>query len=311
MKLFAPNYYEKFSCIAGRCKHSCCIGWEIDIDDDTYKKYINIDTEFGKKLNSCIEFDGEIASFKLCDNERCPFLNEMNLCDIILNLGENSLCQICNDHPRFRNYFSDRTEIGLGLCCEEAARIILTQNEPFEIVELSDENEIHNIYEDETEFFKLRSKIFEIVNSNCDFEMIINNILNFFNIKFPKKSPCEWADIYSGLERLDGNWSKLLNNLKTADIYDFRFPSQHKNIFTNLFTYFIYRHLGESVYDGNFNGRLLFAILSCYMIGALSEKAKEINDIIEIARMYSSEIEYSDENLEKLIELLQNESPEL
>ena len=30
-----PNYYDKFKCIADRCKHSCCIGWEIDIDDDT------------------------------------------------------------------------------------------------------------------------------------------------------------------------------------------------------------------------------------------------------------------------------------
>ena len=30
-----PNYYDKFKCIANRCKHSCCIGWEIDIDEDT------------------------------------------------------------------------------------------------------------------------------------------------------------------------------------------------------------------------------------------------------------------------------------
>jgi len=30
-----PNYYDKFICIADKCKHSCCIGRKIDIDEDT------------------------------------------------------------------------------------------------------------------------------------------------------------------------------------------------------------------------------------------------------------------------------------
>ena len=37
-----------------------------------------------------------------------------------------ALCQICRDHPRFRNYYSSRVEMGLGLVCEEAARVILS-----------------------------------------------------------------------------------------------------------------------------------------------------------------------------------------
>ena len=39
MKLFAPEYYKDFVCIADRCKHSCCVGWEIDVDKDTLEKY--------------------------------------------------------------------------------------------------------------------------------------------------------------------------------------------------------------------------------------------------------------------------------
>ena len=35
MKLIAPDYYNKFSCIADKCRHSCCVGWEIDIDENT------------------------------------------------------------------------------------------------------------------------------------------------------------------------------------------------------------------------------------------------------------------------------------
>jgi hypothetical protein len=50
MKLVAPDYYEKFKCIADKCKHSCCIGWEIDIDEDTMDLYESIDGEFGEKL---------------------------------------------------------------------------------------------------------------------------------------------------------------------------------------------------------------------------------------------------------------------
>ena len=40
-----PNYYDKFKCIADKCRHSCCIGWEIDIDDDTMELYNSIGDE--------------------------------------------------------------------------------------------------------------------------------------------------------------------------------------------------------------------------------------------------------------------------
>ena len=35
MKLYAPGYYKRFACIASKCRHSCCVGWEIDIDPET------------------------------------------------------------------------------------------------------------------------------------------------------------------------------------------------------------------------------------------------------------------------------------
>ena len=45
MKEVFPNYYKKFKCIADKCKHNCCIGWEIDIDNDTLEFYFNNGTE--------------------------------------------------------------------------------------------------------------------------------------------------------------------------------------------------------------------------------------------------------------------------
>ena len=50
MILRVPEYYEKFSCIASRCKDSCCAGWEIDIDEDSYAYYNSVEGKFGKRL---------------------------------------------------------------------------------------------------------------------------------------------------------------------------------------------------------------------------------------------------------------------
>lgn len=307
MKTIAPNYYKEFKCIADKCLHSCCVGWEIDIDNDTYIQYKKVDTEFGKKLEKNIEHNGEYAWFKLLENQRCPFLNDSNLCDIIINLGEDALCQICRDHPRFRNYYSDRVEIGLGLCCEEASRIIINRENPLELIEIDNDTETESSYEDELEFFNLRESIFEIIRREKDFRYVTDKILGLFNFTFPQKTLSQWAEIYLNLEMLNSYWGELLNRLKTEDCQSpFVFRSD-SNALKNLLTYFIYRHLGEAIYDGNFKGRLLFAILSCKIISALCGLNISVE---ETAVMYSSEIEYSDENMNFLIELLQNESPE-
>jgi lysine-N-methylase len=202
MKVFAPNYYKKFSCIADKCKHSCCIGWEIDIDDETFEQYKNNNTEFGRKLNDNIIINDDCACFKLTDNDRCPFLNDNNLCEIILNVGDSALCQICSDHPRFRNYYGNRVEIGLGLTCEEAARIIINENENFELIEIDKNQEIGNIHEDEIEFFNIRNQIFEIIENEDSFESIIEKLLDNFNIKIPDLSIHDWTNIYLNLEKL-------------------------------------------------------------------------------------------------------------
>ena len=39
MKIYAPDSYPRFRCIADRCRHTCCVGWEIDIDPGTLAQY--------------------------------------------------------------------------------------------------------------------------------------------------------------------------------------------------------------------------------------------------------------------------------
>ena len=38
-QLLVPEYMQEFSCIGSACEDSCCIGWRVDIDEATYKKY--------------------------------------------------------------------------------------------------------------------------------------------------------------------------------------------------------------------------------------------------------------------------------
>ena len=37
-----PGYYSGFRCIADKCKNNCCIGWEIDIDKESYDEVVEL-----------------------------------------------------------------------------------------------------------------------------------------------------------------------------------------------------------------------------------------------------------------------------
>ena len=52
-----PDYFSEFSCIAGDCKDSCCLGWEIDIDEDSYEYYQTLPGEVGERLRKGM-YDG-------------------------------------------------------------------------------------------------------------------------------------------------------------------------------------------------------------------------------------------------------------
>jgi len=133
MKAYVPDYYDKFQCIGSSCKHNCCIGWEIDIDDKSYEKYVNTNGDFGDRLRKSMKADGE-KSFIL-SGIRCPFLNTANLCDIFCELGEDALCTVCTEYPRFTEQFGNIAERGLSISCEEAGRILFSQKSPTSFIE--------------------------------------------------------------------------------------------------------------------------------------------------------------------------------
>lgn len=299
MKTIIPNYYDNFKCIADKCRHNCCIGWEIDIDEDALEMYESFKGKFSKQLKDGIDYNDNYACFKLDGKGRCAFLNKDNLCDIILNLGEDHLCQICADHPRFRNFYRNVTEIGLGLCCEEAGRIILGQDEDFELKfntnkeKLTDEEEV---------FFDYKYSILHNLQKK---ELSLNDRISILlrdnDIEPSATDFSKWIDFYLSLERLDEAWTNLLCDMKKTDFEDVTLSDRFDRVFEKMLLYFIYRHL-----DDIDEYMVHFAVFCVYFISQICRYHikkygnLQFEDIVEYARMYSCEIEYSDENITKI-----------
>lgn len=291
MLTVTPDYYNKFKCIANKCKHSCCIGWEIDIDNATLEKYNNLKSTFADTLKSNIEFS-ETPHFKLDKHERCPFLNKQGLCDIIINEGEDMLCQICADHPRFRNYYDNVTEIGLGLACEAAAELILT----------SEEKSTLNLPPQALELpiIKFRENIFDILQDRTfSIDERVENMLFYIGAQFPDNT--NWYNVFNGLEKLDNEWNKYLLRIKNG--IESPADSSLDTAYEQLLIYLIFRHLLDGQYDGKIKERVLFTVLIYKIIRAMNT-SNTLHELLEIARIYSCEIEYSDENIDAILSKL-------
>lgn len=290
-----PEYYKAFKCIGGECQHSCCIGWEIDIDEDTLKKYDATSGDVGKRLAENISREGA-PHFALDKDERCPFLNRLGLCDLILECGEDMLCEICTEHPRFHNYLPGRTESGIGLCCEEAARFIIDTPDPLMLI---CEGTADGCDERSMSIILLRDELLYLANdSSLTYEERVQNILTRCGVSLPERSPRQWAEYYLSLERMDEEWTVLLEKLRDSEVPPLCYD--HRSV--NLLTYFLYRHIPGAYEDGNIQGRAAFAALSTYMISMICAVCGDA-EIYNVSRLYSAEIEYSDENLDTIFDM--------
>ena len=304
MKEIRPDYYAAFRCSADACRHTCCRGWEIDIDETALAYYEALPGDLGSRLRRQIEIgeDGT-AHFRLREDESCPFLNEKNLCELIPALGEEHLCQICTDHPRFRNFFSDRTEIGLGLCCEEAARLILTKQEKTCFCEVGEET----LRPEEQEIICLRDSLIALMQDRSKtIQTRYDALFTQVHGQLPDLTNAQWADFLYELERLEPAWEQRLDSLRNGDCTDIAFDPIAEE---QLCVYFLYRHFAGAVYDGDLSGRAVFAVVSCDLIRKiwLAEGSGSTEALIEISRQYSSEIEYSEDNICRMLDLIDGE----
>lgn len=132
-----PDFYGDFHCIGGQCSFTCCKEWKIAVDHETKKRWRKMDVpetvlESGRvPEHACLSTSdkAQLSQFvvkkdggeiiELLPNMRCPFLEDSDLCRLVLDYGEECLSETCHVFPRETHEFPDRTERTLVSCCPE------------------------------------------------------------------------------------------------------------------------------------------------------------------------------------------------
>ncbi len=296
MKLYAPKYYEEFKCIADKCTHSCCVGWEIDVDENSHRKYNKSKCEYAKTVLNSIE-NSETPHFKLKDGDKCPHLNSKGLCEIIINMGEDYLCDICREHPRFYNFTNYGKEVGIGMSCPEACRIILNSDDynDFEVIARG----IGDIDRIEYDSLIDREKIFTILkNENESYESKLNTICKEYEIDLKAVDKATYLDCLNSLEYLNNSHRSLFS----AFSLDVKADESNEKYLERALAYFVYRHSTEAMDIEEFKISLSFCLFCAKLLESLILD-KKAGEVYEIARILSEEIEYNTDNIERIKEL--------
>ncbi len=294
MKLYAPKYYKNFQCIADRCEHSCCIGWEIDIDRDTFEKYKTLKHEYASYITGSISTE-DTPHFRLTKGNRCPHLDERGLCNIITNVGEDYLCDICREHPRFYNY-TDVAEVGIGMSCPEAARIILSSSDYAEIEEIGEVEAMPDAVDFDGR--AARGEIYAILqNTAYGYPTALDKIYRKYSIDASDDK--RWLAILDSLEYLDVDHKALLMNYSSTCR-----PEGADEYLKRFLAYLLYRHCTEAFDADDFCDRLAFCLFCERLLASLicHVAADSLQTIVPLASIISEEIEYSEENTFALLQ---------
>lgn len=303
-----PDYYDSFKCIGGKCKRNCCKGgWQIEIDDYALKRFSQIDGEFGEKVRNSID---EENCFKHI-NGSCPLLSSDGWCEMVKNGHE--LCTICDEYPRFTEFWEDYSERGISVSCEAAADIILDNRNKVKLINDIDGECTHPIF---TMLIKARNDIFNILqNRDYDIfkrirlaldyglklqEQINNDDYSEFSYE-PHNTDCAHTNLNDivivlkeDLEILTDEWREKLEALEKHE----RTSPLHTlddTVGEQLAVYFVFRYFMKGAFDCDPLSKLKLMAISVMIIAALENV---FGNIKECASLYSIEIEHDEENLD-------------
>lgn len=316
MKTFVPHYYKKFCCIAGACPDSCCIGWEADLDSKILEKYKSVGGELGERIKKALAKDEtDCDIFALCQNGRCPFLNSKNLCDIQATHGEEYLSMTCAMFPRFFESFGNKTEMGLGFGCPEAARIMLDDDEPFSLTLLSDDGVEEKCDGDDLSFIEeltdFRDSLIEILdtdglsfrqktellyNKAVPFQCRIDNTVIPFETPFGDNGFGFCLSVMKEMEYISDERRKVIDSLDDSDRAEEMLVT-YQSDFERLMKYYIYRYVLSQSSD--VVSAIEYGLFACVIISRIYASYPKLDKETRIKIMYgySKEVEYSDVNM--------------
>ena len=299
-----PRYYLDFQCIADQCKHSCCVGWEIDVDERTLARYRALSGEIGDAIAASIEENEEGAHFQLCADERCPHLDERGLCRIITALGEGYLCDICREHPRFYNEVGGVWECGLGCACEEAARLILSAENYDEFVMISDgDGEFAPETLGEFNALAYRAALYaDLKRGHAPFALRLGEIEKTYGLGVALSREAH-VELFESLEYLNETHRALFASGYADEFSPCGVLAQSCERF---FAYQIYRHASAAADLREFAVAVSFATALTRLFYVLASTGDE--PYAEYARIISEELEYSEENTAAIRAALKKET---
>jgi lysine-N-methylase len=246
MKIRTPDYFNDFKCIADKCEDTCCAGWGIVIDDDSYKKYLSVNGKFGDELRSKIVNEEDENIFVL-NGDRCSFLNEHNLCVIYNELGPEGLCYTCKQYPRYLEEFGNLREIGISLSCPEAARIILRKRDKVKFG-LTENNEEVNSYNDINpniyiNLMQCRKIVFDILQDiEIDLKYRCALILNFTN-EIQEKIDINDINSIKDIKEKYLNKDYLYKTINSFEKFNDKLAEKYLNIYKILNTFKDLKHI--------------------------------------------------------------------
>lgn len=319
-----PNYYHQFRCLAGSCPRSCCIGWEVEIDEDTAAAYAAVPGSLGDELRRSLQWDSDGALCFPLNGARCPFLDDENLCRIHRTLGTEYTSLTCREHPRFTEDFGTVQETSLSASCPEAARLLLVGDTPLSF--LSEETaDSGDDGEDPWLAPLLAVRDFALELMGDPSQPVLLRMTRVLLLAIYAQTlldedraedlpslccvppelpvcppdtavlfPAFW-NVLSQLEILEDDWLPLLQTAKTScgstGLTDLQLE--------RLTEYFLFRWAMKSINDGDLLGRVQLSIASALTVARLCAYTASPEEALY---RYCREIEHSEENIEKLLE---------
>ena len=275
-----PAFYDGFACKAQSCRHSCCRGWEIDVDDDTAALYEAMPGPLGEALRAALSEDGGERHFRLDGEGNCPFLRPDGLCRVILSCGEDALCDICALHPRFFEELDAFTLAGLGLSCEKSCELLL-----------AGEGLLRFLVDGEDEAPTLPELLRRMGCRVEDKELRFSPALD-------ETYAGRMLDRLARTEPIDEAWPRELEALRERldDLPNLRLPASMEG-YERIYHYLLYRQLER------LGERSLRELCDYAALGARFVLLQDLllGEDAEHLRRFSEQIEYSTENVELLL----------
>ena len=295
-----PTFYHTFQCKANQCHHTCCQKWTIDVDEETAKLYQTLPTPLGEDLRKFMTVDDEGYYFMFSDKQpTCPLLREDGLCRVVLELGEDSLCDTCHMHPRFYKYIEDLELCGVGLSCEESVeKLLATEGDQL----------LFTIEDDDDEFTAEDRPVLENI-----FDLLalgINPAICQFTLNHSIHYCQELVTIYKKTEPIDEEWTNQLAHLEamlssteastTMDLL--KVDTIDISALNKVYQYILYRQI-DMLAEYSLESLVRYAFDATVFIALLTH---QFGNLPEQIRRWSEQIEYDEDNVAFLFNEYEN-----